>query len=74
MMSEQQRKECLVVLFVVGALALTYPLLSLVDWLLLPLGIPMLYLYIFVVWLVIIALMARLVEGSESRTNGRAEP
>ena len=50
-------KENIVILFIVGGLALNYPLLALANHLLLPLGIPLLYFYIFVVWLFIIALM-----------------
>ena len=55
-------KENIVILFIVGGLALNYPLLALANHLLLPLGIPLLYFYIFVIWLVIIALMALIVE------------
>lgn len=61
----QQSKESIVILFVVGALVLNYPLLDLFDRALLPLGIPLLYLYLYLVWLAIIVLLIGIVERSE---------
>ena len=57
----QQSKESIIILFVVGALALNYPLLDLFDRAALPLGIPLLYLYLYLVWLAIIALLVAIV-------------
>lgn len=68
---KRQYRELMIVLFVSAALALNYPLLSLVDRLLLPLGIPLLYLYLFIVWLAVIALMALLAERSEAHHDDR---
>jgi CHASE2 domain-containing sensor protein len=51
-------RELLVILCIAGLLALNYPLLSLADRLWLPLGIPLLYLYLFLVWLLLIVVLA----------------
>ena len=52
----------LVAAFLLGGLLLTYPLLSLFDrsetWL----GVPLLYLYLFAAWALLIAIMAVAVE------------
>lgn len=61
----QQSKESIVILFVGGALALNYPLLDLFDRAALPFGIPLLYLYLYLVWLAIIVLLVVIVERSE---------
>lgn len=74
MASEHRRKENMIILFVVGGLALNYPLLSIFDRLLLSLGIPLLYLYVFLVWLIIILLMALIAEKSWPRGDDRGEP
>jgi hypothetical protein len=71
MVSEQKRKEYLIILFVAGVLALNYPLLSVLDRMLLPLGIPLLYFYIFAIWLIIIAVMASIVERFDSPTHNK---
>ncbi|MEZ5582980.1 MAG: hypothetical protein R3F37_09640 [Candidatus Competibacteraceae bacterium] len=49
------------------------PLISSADRLLLPLGIPLLYLYIFLVWLAIIVLMALIVERKDLHSDEKAE-
>ena len=59
--------EYLIVLFVAGTLAFNYPLLTLFDHLLLPLGVPLLYLYLFLAWLVVIVLLAAIVEKKDSK-------
>lgn len=74
MISEHKRREYVVILFVLGVLALNYPLLAILDRMLLPLGIPLLYLYIFLIWLVIIGLMAGIAEKSGSPNSDRSEP
>lgn len=68
----KRREEAIVVLFAAAVLALNYPLLAVFDRLLLPLGIPLLYFYLFVVWLAIIVLLASIVSRSERR-NDEAE-
>lgn len=51
-------RDWLLLLFVAGCLAFNYPLLALFDRLLLPLGIPVLYLYLYGFWLVLIIVLA----------------
>ena len=70
----QQSKESIIILFVVGALALNYPLLDLFDRAALPLGIPLLYLYLYLVWLAIIALLVAIVERSELHPPDPPDP
>jgi hypothetical protein len=64
--------EHIVILFVVGVLALNYPLLSLFDRLGLPLNVPLLYLYVFLVWLLLIIAMAFILEGRGLRGEERS--
>ena len=52
----------LIALFLFGALFLNYPLFSLFAGPTLVVGIPLLYIYVFVVWAVLIALIAIVVE------------
>jgi len=61
----QQSREYIVILFIVGVLALNYPMLELFNrpWLLF--GIPVLYLYLYLVWLVLILLLIVVVERSQ---------
>lgn len=63
-------KVYVIVLFVIGILALNYPLLSLYDHVLLLWGVPLLYLYLFLAWLGIIGLTALVME----RASERSEP
>ncbi len=55
-------REFVTLLFVAGVLAFSYPLLSLFDQPVLLFGIPLLYLYIFLVWLGVIGLLAVIME------------
>lgn len=48
----------IIALFVAGLLAFSYPLLSTVDRLWLPFGVPVLIVYLFGVWAAIVALTA----------------
>lgn len=52
----------LLALFAVGCLALNYPLLALFTTDRLLWGIPILYVYIFACWIVLIALLALVIE------------
>ena len=67
--ARERRVERIIALAVAGLLAFNYPLLSLFngpgEWF----GIPLLYLYLFLVWGVFIALVGR---ALESRAGGRA--
>jgi hypothetical protein len=56
------KNQRLVATFLLGALALNYPLLPLFNGRGALLGIPALYAYIFVAWAILIALMAAVVE------------
>ena len=71
-MPVRRHRENTVILLIAGFLALNYPLLFLFDTITLIAGIPLLYLYVFICWLGIIALMAFIVERFESRANERA--
>ncbi|MDX1488008.1 MAG: hypothetical protein R3268_07405 [Acidiferrobacterales bacterium] len=62
MLTMTQRTERLVVLAVIGILALNYPALSLFAHGGLLFGIPVLYLYLFLVWVGLIALAAAIIE------------
>lgn len=61
------RNERLVALFLLGLLLFNYPLLAMFNTQRLVAGIPLLYLYLFVGWIVIVAATAailRFTEGS----------
>lgn len=62
MLSMTQRTERLVVLAVIGVLALNYPALSLFAYGGLVFGFPVLYLYLFLVWVGLIVLVAAIIE------------
>lgn len=51
-------RERLMIVFVVGLLAFNYPLLALADRLLLLFGVPLLYGYLFLIWLGLIFAVA----------------
>jgi hypothetical protein len=57
----------LIGLFLLGYLLFNYPLISLVNLPVLMGGIPVLYIYIFGVWVLVI-LLAALITGREART------
>ena len=61
------RRERLVALVLAGMLLLNYPLLQIFSTAGLWLGIPLLYLYLFVIWAVIITLTARILEGGATQ-------
>jgi hypothetical protein len=54
----------LVALFLLGCLLLNYPLASLFAGTAHVLGVPLLYIYVFVAWALVIGLMALVVERS----------
>ena len=56
----------LVALFLLGCLLFNFPLLSLFAGSTRLWGIPLIYLYVFVAWAVIIALMALIIERKDS--------
>jgi hypothetical protein len=61
----QKSREYIVILFIVGVLALNYPVLELFNRPWMPFGIPVLYLYLYLMWLVLIILLIVVVERSE---------
>ena len=61
----QQSKEYIVILFIVGVLALNYPVLDLFDRSWMPFGVPLLYLYLYLAWLILIVVLIVVVEHSE---------
>jgi hypothetical protein len=65
MQAQGRRRELLVALFLLGALLLTPPLLIVFNQATRLLGVPLLYLYLFVVWAVLIALVALAVEDAD---------
>jgi 4-hydroxybenzoate polyprenyltransferase len=69
-MIRKKRNERLVVLTVGGILAVNYPWVALFSTGQLLFGIPSLYLYLFLVWGIFIALVARLIDTEDSEQNG----
>lgn len=61
----QQSREYIVILFIVGVLALNYPLVELFDRPWMPFGVPLLYLYLYLTWLILIVLLILVVQHSE---------
>ncbi|HOB62515.1 MAG TPA: hypothetical protein PKI41_10395 [Candidatus Competibacteraceae bacterium] len=61
----QQSREYIVILFIVGVLALNYPIVELFDRSWMPFGVPLLYFYLYVVWLALIILLILVVQHSE---------
>lgn len=62
MPEKKRQNERLIAMLVFGVIALNYPLLSLFSKNRLVLGIPLLYLYIFSVWAVLILCIAFILE------------
>ena len=56
-------KQRLVAVFLFGVLLLYSPIISLFDHDRLWFGVPILYLYLFIVWSILVALMAWITEG-----------
>ena len=63
----QQSKEYIVIAFIVSVVALNYPFLDLFDTAWMPLGIPLLYFYLYLFWFAMIVLLIAVVEHSEVR-------
>jgi hypothetical protein len=68
-MDELQRAQAFVALCLLGTLLFNYPFLALFNRPALVLGIPVFYVYLFVVWAALIGLMAWLV-GREGEGEG----
>lgn len=81
-MPEAKRQhERLVAVFIIGVILLNYPLLSLFSKVQLLFGVPVLYLYLFMVWFIFIGCVAVTLEKIKSpgiltgpsQTKGRLE-
>jgi len=59
-------KDLLVALFALGVVLLSWPFLTVVNWPVAVLGIPLLVLYLFVVWAGIIAVLFWLTGGRDA--------
>lgn len=71
----KRQRERLIVLPLVGFIALNYPLLSLFSRVRLLFGVPVLYLYLFAVWLLFILCVALLLEKpTPAAPAGEGEP
>ncbi|MBZ4192775.1 MAG: hypothetical protein LAE24_00495 [Candidatus Contendobacter sp.] len=70
----QQSREYIVILFIVGALALNYPVLGLFDRSAALFGIPLLYLYLYLIWIVLIILLIAVVQRSTVHEPEQLKP
>ncbi len=61
----QQSREYIVILFIGAVLAINYPVLDLFDQPWAPFGIPLLYFYLYFIWLALIIVLIAVVERSE---------
>lgn len=61
-MNQKIRNEKLILFALLIILLLTYPLIAIVNKPILLMGIPILYLYIFFVWLIIVVIIKRLAD------------
>ena len=66
MQAQSRGRELLIALFLLAVLLLTPPLLIVFNQPTRLFGVPLLYLYLFVVWAVLIALVALTVERSDA--------
>jgi hypothetical protein len=64
MTPRSRRSQRLVALFALGVALFNYPLLALFDRAAIVFGVPVLYLYIFCAWALLIALLALVIERS----------
>lgn len=62
MPESKQQNERLIVMFIIGIIALNYPLLSLFSKVKLIFGVPVLYLYLFLFWFIFIIFVAVIIE------------
>lgn len=73
-MTGRQRNERLVLLTLLGSVALNYPLLALFSTGGLVLGMPVLYLYLFGVWVALIALAGIVIESRKGAPPQATDP
>jgi len=70
----KRQNERLIILPIVGFLVLNYPLLSIWNRTQLFFGVPVLYLYLFVVWFTYIVCVARLLEKTSPPPSSPEPP
>ncbi|MEO1571726.1 MAG: hypothetical protein AAFU51_10690, partial [Bacteroidota bacterium] len=70
-LTSPMRRQRLIALFVLGALLLNYPLLLLANRAESVLGMPVLYVYFFMVWGALVGLATWTVERRRDRDSGR---
>ena len=66
MPESKRQNERLIVMVIIGVIALNYPLLSLFSKAKLIFGIPVLYLYLFIVWFIFIGCVAVILEKNKA--------
>jgi hypothetical protein len=71
MQNKRRQTDRIITLVIVAALAFNYPLLSLFESSALVLGIPVLYLYLFVAWAVLIGLMRAVMKNPHPKRRKR---
>jgi hypothetical protein len=69
MTPENKKSKRLVALFLFGFVLLNYPILSLLNISITVFGLPLLYIYIFGVWGILILLAALVVSRSKEQVN-----
>ena len=73
MQAQGRTRELLIALFLLGVLLLSPPLLIVFNQATSLFGVPALYLYVFVVWAALIALVALAVERRDAADLGEAD-
>jgi Ca2+/Na+ antiporter len=68
-MENKSNNQKLIFLGILMLIMLSYPFISLANKAQLLFGIPMLYLYIFIVWIIIIIILYRIVEKKQTKNN-----
>jgi Ca2+/Na+ antiporter len=68
-MQNKRNNQKLIFLAILLLVLLSYPFISLSNKAQLLFGIPMLYLYIFIVWIIIIIISYRIVEKKQKQNN-----
>ena len=74
MTPENKKSKRLVALFLFGFVFLNYPILSLLNINITVFGLPLLYIYIFGVWSLLIFLAALVVGRSDEKINDSKDP
>ncbi len=65
----QQSREYIIILVISAVLVINYPVLDLFDRPWAPFGIPLLYFYLYLAWMILIIVLIAVVESSEVRQS-----